>query len=60
LRNIPGLSLADKVTEADETRKIDEEDQGGVFVLEGHKNDVHSVAWAPRTKGSTEPRLLAS
>lgn len=58
LANIPGLTLGDRLTEQDKLRKIDDEDHGGVIVLEGHGNDVHAVAWAPQTPG--EPRLLAS
>lgn len=58
LANIPGFALGDRLTAADEKRKIDEEDEGGVLVLEGHNHDVHAVAWAPQRSGS--PRLLAS
>lgn len=60
LRNIPGLFLPSRLTVGEEGRLIDEEDQAGVFVLEGHRNDVHTIAWAPWSKEKGGPRLLAS
>lgn len=58
LKNIPGLFLSSKVLNGTENRSIDQEERGGVFVLGGHSNDVHTIAWAPWKKG--EPRLIAS
>lgn len=60
LRNIPGLALGNKVTAREEGRLIDDEDNSGVLVLEGHSRDVHTIAWGPWKKGSDEQRLLAS
>lgn len=61
LRNIPGLTLSKGGKEKEgETRFIDEEDNAGVLVLEGHARDVHTIAWGPWKKGSQSPRLLAS
>lgn len=60
LRNIPGLALGNSINAREEGRFIDEEDNGGVLVLEGHTRDVHTVAWGPWKKGGDEPRLLAS
>ncbi|KAM0788735.1 hypothetical protein ACM66B_002827 [Microbotryomycetes sp. NB124-2] len=58
LQNVAGFDVESRLTARDEGRLIDDEEQGGVFVLEGHTSDVHSVAWAPLAKGS--PRVLAS
>ncbi|KAK4056563.1 hypothetical protein OIO90_002411 [Microbotryomycetes sp. JL221] len=58
LGNIAGLDIEDKLTARDEGRLIDDQERGGVFILEGHTNDVHSIAWAPIVEGG--PRLLAS
>lgn len=62
LNNIPGLNLSNRAMSSEQGRLIDEEEEGGggVFVLEGHTHDVHTIAWAPWTRGSKGPRLVAS
>jgi WD40 repeat protein len=62
LRNIPGLTLSKggKEKEGEKERFIDEEDNAGVLVLDGHTRDVHTIAWGPWKKGDQGPRLLAS
>lgn len=61
LSNIPGLNLSNRSITAEEGRLIDDEEgAAGVFVLDGHLNDVHTVAWAPWSRSSTGPRLVAS
>ncbi|CEQ40602.1 SPOSA6832_02256 [Sporobolomyces salmonicolor] len=63
LRNLPALNVAHKpVKKGDQARQIDDEDHGGVFVLEGHESDVHQIAWMPGCgrEGAEGNRLIAS
>lgn len=59
LRDIPGLPLGNRLQPRDEDRLIDDEEVGGCFVLKGHTEDVHTIAWAPARPASEGPRLLA-
>lgn len=36
------------------------DENGGVFVLTGHTDDVHTVAWDPLSGSDGRPRILAS
>ncbi|BGP15087.1 hypothetical protein JCM10213v2_003042 [Rhodosporidiobolus nylandii] len=69
LRSIPAIAAsvaARPVKKGDKDRKIDqdEEDGGGdgVWALEGHRGEVHQVAWHPKAgkEGTEGPRLVAS
>ncbi|GAA5886682.1 hypothetical protein JCM5296_005369 [Sporobolomyces johnsonii] len=63
LRNLPALNVAHKpVKKGDQARQIDDEDHGGVFVLEGHSSEVHQIAWMPGCgrEGVEGNRLIAS
>ncbi|GAA5822182.1 hypothetical protein JCM11251_004883 [Rhodosporidiobolus azoricus] len=69
LRSIPSIAAAvaaRPVKKGDKDRLIDQDEEdgggGGVWVLEGHKGEVHQVAWHPRAGKDTEegPRLIAS
>ncbi|GAA5902905.1 hypothetical protein JCM6882_009157 [Rhodosporidiobolus microsporus] len=69
LRSIPSIAAAvaaRPVKKGDRDRKIDQDEEdgggGGVWVLEGHKGEVHQVAWHPRAgkEGEDGPRLIAS
>ncbi|GAA6037802.1 hypothetical protein JCM8097_005045 [Rhodosporidiobolus ruineniae] len=69
LRSIAAISAsvaARPVKKGDSDRKIDQDAEdgggGGVWVLEGHKGEVHQVAWHPKAgkEGEDGPRLIAS
>lgn len=36
------------------------DENGGVFILTGHTNDVHTIAWDPLSGSDGRPRILAS
>ncbi|KAM0746583.1 WD40 repeat-like protein [Meredithblackwellia eburnea MCA 4105] len=60
LRQIPGLPMDRSREVATEGRLIDNSDNQGSLVLEGHEKEVHKVAWAPWEEGQAGPKLLAS
>ncbi|GAA6014932.1 hypothetical protein JCM10207_002231 [Rhodosporidiobolus poonsookiae] len=69
LRTIPAIAssvAARAVKKGDRERRIDKDEEdgggGGTWVLEGHTEEVHQVAWHPRAgkEGESGPRLVAS
>jgi len=58
-----GIHDADEGPEAGEIRTKKEDEDGEerlCLVLKGHTKEIHTVAWAPRSEVSGEPKLLAS